>query len=88
MARDRMSADEKRPSHVLAGSPDPESGDADHTRAIETVHSTGTLPLGEALARHRRVLVTSCPVRSPFPGLVVTKTAIHLRARRPPRADQ
>ena len=88
MARDRMSADEKRPSHVLAGSPGPESGDADHTRPVKTVRSIGSLALAEPMARYRRELVTACPVRSPFPGLVVTKMAIRLRARRPPRDDR
>ena len=88
MARDRMSSDEKRPSHVLAASPGPESGDADHTRAVKTMRGIGSLALAEPIARYRRELVTSCPVRSPFPGLVVTKTAIHLRARGSRRADQ
>jgi hypothetical protein len=88
MARDRMSADEKRPGHVLAASPGAESGDADHMRAVKTMRGIGSLALCEPMARHRREQVTACPVRSPFPGLVVTKMAIRLRARRPPRDDR
>jgi len=78
-----MSADEK-PGDGIVGAADPESGDANDSRPIETIHRwerEHPTSLGEVMARYRRDLVTCCPIRSPWPGLVVTKSAIHLRAR-------